>query len=146
MAQKPQESWESIGEAENFLLSKGDTQERSLTRGVTIASLAAQKGVNAVLLHNSQEAVQLIDKSLATYDPALIRGRARLLAQRAEAYYELGVIDACSSDALTALSLARSAGSNKTEARVRTLYTTVIQSQWGKEQSIIQLGNALSLE
>ena len=147
MAQQPQESWESIGQAEkNFLLSKVDTQERSLTRGVTIASVAAQKGVNALLLHNSQEAVQLIDKSLATYDPALIRGRARLLAQRAEAYYELGVLDACSSDALTALSLARSAGSNKTEARVRTLYTTLAQSPWGKEQSVIKLGKKLLTE
>ncbi len=146
MAQKSPESWESIGQAENFLGSKVEMQERSLTRGVTIASVAAQKGVNAFLLHNSQEAVQLINKSLATYDPALIRGRARLFAQRADAYYELGVIDACCSDALEALSLARSAGSQKTEARIRTLYTTVAQSQWGKEQGIIQLGNALALE
>lgn len=33
-----------------------------------------------------------MDKSLTTYDPALIRGRARLLAQKAEAYYGLGYI------------------------------------------------------
>src|SRR5205823_5379859 len=83
--QRSQESWSHIGQAETYLGKKEHPQERSLIRGVTQASLAAQKGVNAVLLQEYGQAIRLIDESLTTYDPALIRGRARLLAQKAEA-------------------------------------------------------------
>ncbi len=86
-----------------------------------------------------------MDKSLITYDPALIRGRARLLSQKAEAYYGLGYIDESVSIAEEALKLARSIGANKTLARVRTLHTTLLQSSWRKERSIAQLGAVLSL-
>jgi tetratricopeptide (TPR) repeat protein len=142
--QKAEESWSTIGQAETYLRKKEQTQERSLIRGVTVASIAAQKGINAVLLHDYQTAITLIDQSLTTYDPALIRGRARLIAQKAEAYYGLGIMDACTNNALAALSLARSAGSEKTEDRIKTLFTNLAQSSWRKEQSVAQLGEALS--
>lgn len=144
-AQLVEESWSTIGQAELYLVGKEQSDEKSLIRGVTTASIAAQKGVNAVLLHDYHKAISLIDESLTTYDPALIRGRARLIAQKAEAYYGLGIIDACTSNALAALSLARSAGSSKTEDRIRTLHIKLTQSTRGKEPSVIQLKEALSL-
>lgn len=142
-ARLAEESWSTIGQAELYLVGKEQSDEKSLIRGVTVASISAQKGVNAVLLHDYHKAVSLIDESLTTYDPALIRGRARLLAQKAEAYYGLGIIDACTSNALSALLLARSAGSSKTEDRIRTLHAKLTQSSMRKEQSIIQLKEAL---
>lgn len=86
-----------------------------------------------------------MDKSLSTYDPAFIRGRARLLSQKAEAFYGLGHIDESVTIAEEALRLARSVGANKTLARVRTLHTTLLQSPWRKERSIARLGAVLSL-
>jgi tetratricopeptide (TPR) repeat protein len=144
--QQGEECWNSIGQAETFLEYQNHIQERSFIRGVTTASIAAQKGVNAVLLRDYRQAIILIDKSLTTYDPALIRGRARLIAQKAEACYGLGIIDDCITNASTALTLAQSAGSNRTIARVRALHTALIQSSWGKEQSIVQLGEMLNMK
>jgi hypothetical protein len=86
-----------------------------------------------------------MDKSLTTYDPAFIRGRARLLSQKAEAYYGLGYIDETVTIAGEAITLARSIGANKTLARVRTLHTDLLQSPWRKERSITRLGAVLSL-
>ena len=143
--QHSQESWTYITQAESYLGTTHYVQERSLIRGVTPASISAQKGINAVLLHDYKQAINLIDESLNTYDPALIRGRARLIAQKAEAYCGLGMIDDCTTQALTAVSLARSAGSSKTEDRIKTLYNKLIQSSRGKEQSVIQLGQTLSM-
>src|SRR5207245_1827210 len=144
--QQVQESLYSIGQAETYLEKKEHAQEKSLIRGVTKASISAQKGVNAVLLHKYEQAIRLIDESFITYDPALTRGRARLLAQKAEAYYGLGILDDCISHALTAMTLARSAGSSKTEARIRILHTKLAQSPWRKEQSVSQLEKALSIQ
>lgn len=87
----------------------------------------------------------LIDKSLTTYDPAFIRGRVRLLAQKAEAYYGLGFIDESVTIAEEALILARSVEASKTLVRVRNLHTTLLQSPWRKERSIARLGAVLSL-
>jgi len=143
-AQQAQECWQSIGQLEHILGQREQTTERSNTR-LSIASVTAQKGINAVLLHDHRRALSLMDKSLITYDPALIRGRARLLSQKAEAYYGLGYIDESVSIAEEALTLARSIGANKTLARVRTLHTTLLQSSWRKERSIAQLGAVLSL-
>ena len=53
--------------------------------------------------------------------------------------------DDCTTQAFTAVSLARSAGSSKTEDRIKILYNKLIQSSWGKEQSVIQLGQTLSI-
>ena len=85
----------------------------------------------------------LIDKSLTKYDPAYIRGRARLLAQKAEAYYGQGFIEDSTATAEEALTLARSVGSSKTITRVRNLNTTLSQSQWRKERSVARLGAVL---
>jgi transcriptional regulator with XRE-family HTH domain len=144
-AQQTQECWQSIGQLEH-ILEQGEhiTEERSNTR-LNTASVTAQKGINAVLLHDHQRALALMDKSLSTYDPAFIRGRARLLSQKAEAYYGLGYIDESATIAEEALRLARSVGANKTLARVRTLHTTLLQSPWRKERSIARLGAVLSL-
>ncbi len=95
-----------------------ESQVPSKTRRYA-SSIAAQKGVNAVLLHDYRRALALIDKSLTKYDPTFIRGRSRLLAQKAEAYYGLGFIDESAITAEEALTFAQSVGSNKTVARVR---------------------------
>jgi hypothetical protein len=86
-----------------------------------------------------------MEKSFLTYDPALIRGRARLLAQKAEAYYGLGEIDASVMIAEEALVLAHSVGASKTHARVRQLHAAFLQSSWRKERSTARLGALLSL-
>lgn len=137
------ESWRSIERAEEYQTDQVHIQERSLIRGVTTASIAAQKGVNAVLLREYQRAILLLDKSLKTYDTSLIRGYARLLTQKAEAFLGLGTIDACTSLAQEALLLARGAGSSKTTARVQALYNRLQQSHWRKESGVVQLGTAL---
>lgn len=142
--QRPQECWHSIGLLERTLERQEQSQATSKTRCYA-SSITAQKGVNAVLLHDYQRALALIDKSLTKYDPTFIRGRARLLSQKAEAYYGLGSIDECAATAEEALILARSVGSNKTVARVTTLHTSLLQSTWRKERSIARLGAVLSL-
>lgn len=69
--------------------------------------------------------------------------RARLLARKAEAYYRLGIIDACITTAEEALQLARSVGTSNTSARVSDLYTTLASSQWKRELSVARLGALL---
>jgi tetratricopeptide (TPR) repeat protein len=142
-ADKADESWKSIEQAEGYQTDHVHIQERSLIRGVTTASIAAQKGVNAVLLHEHQRAVTLIDVSLKIYDTSLTRGYARLLIQKAEAFLGLGTIDACVHYAQEGLLLAKGAGSSKTIARVQALHSRLQQSHWRKESSVIQLGVAL---
>jgi tetratricopeptide (TPR) repeat protein len=142
-ANKTDESWRSIEQAEGYQTGQVCVQECSLIRGVTIASIAAQKGVNAVLLREHQRAVTLIDESLKTYDTSLTRGYARLLAQKAEAFLGLGTIDMCVHHAQEALSLAKGAGSSKTISRVQSLHNQLQQSHWRKELSVIRLGIAL---
>lgn len=142
-AQQEQECWYNVGQAEG--VQEEQVQECSLIR-FNKTSIAAQKGVNAVLLGNYQQAIRLLDESLVTYDPALIRGRARLLAQKAEAYYGLGAIEACTANANEALTLGRATGSSKTIARVRTLHGHLTQSSWRKELSVTQLGEMLVRE
>jgi tetratricopeptide (TPR) repeat protein len=138
--QNTQDCWYNIGEAEN--LPEQQVEERSLTR-FTKASLLAQKGIDALLLGDYQQAIRLIDQSFTTYDPALVRGRARAIAQKAEAYYGLGAIDECVAQAKEALMLGRAAGSNKTIHRIQKLHATLIQSPLGKEQSISELTEML---
>lgn len=111
---------------------------------MTVASIAAQKGVNAVILHEHQRAITLIDESLKTYDTSLTRGYARLLIQKAEAFLGLGTIDACVHHAQEAFTLAKGAGSSKTIARVQVLHNRLQQSYWRKELSVIRLGVALT--
>ncbi|HZO70860.1 MAG TPA: helix-turn-helix transcriptional regulator [Ktedonobacteraceae bacterium] len=140
---KTDESWKSIEQAEGHRTNQVHVQEHTLIRGVTTASIAAQKGVNAVLLCEHQRAVSLIDESLKTYDTSLTRGYARLLVQKAEAFLGLGTIDACVHYAQEALLLAKGAGSSKTISRVQSLYNQLQQSHWRKEPSVIRFGIAL---
>ena len=142
--QQTDESRRNIDQAERALALQEHNQERSLIR-LSAATLAAQKGVNAVLLHDHQGALTLIDESLRTYDPTIVRGRARLMAQKAEAYYGLGIVDACTKTAEDALVLASAVGANKTTATVKKLHAALTQSLWRKEEGITRLGKVLSL-
>jgi transcriptional regulator with XRE-family HTH domain len=137
-SQQSQASRMSLERAASVLARSNATPERSLTR-LNIASITAQRGVNAVLLHDYQQAIKLIDESLKRYDPTLIRGRARLVAQKAEAYYGLGKVEECTTLAMEALSLGYSVGASKTIARVKNLHEALIQSPWRKEQGVVSL-------
>ena len=142
-AQLSQECWRSIGLAERDLEQPDQFQPRGKIHFFA-SSITAQKGINAVLLHDHHRALALIDKSLASYNPTFVRGRARLLSQKAESFYGRGHIEESVNTAEEALTLARSVGSNKTIARINTLHTTLAQSTWRKERSIARLGALLS--
>jgi tetratricopeptide (TPR) repeat protein len=141
---EPQACWRAIGLAERVLEREDVLLETSTVR-FSAASVIAQKGVDAVLLRDDDRAVALIDKSLATYDPTQVRGRARLLAQKAEAYSRLGHLDACVATAEEALTLANAVGSAKTVARVERLHATLEGSRWRREPAVHRLGALLSL-
>jgi tetratricopeptide (TPR) repeat protein len=142
-AKQPQECWRAIGLAENVLQQQQPLRDRSY-RIFTPAIVAAHKGVDALLLHDYDRAVVLIDKSLEIYNPTLTPGRARLLARKAEAYYGKREIEECCSLATEALKLAHSVGAKNTIARVKNLHTSLAQSQWKKEPDVIRLGIALA--
>ena len=144
MAQQPKASWRHIELAERTLERKGSTFERSNCQ-LNTTSVVAQKGINAVLLHDNERAITLIDKGLIQYDPTLIRGRARLQAQKAEAYYGLGLVDISVATAEDALTLANSVGSNKTVRRIRDLHNQLVDSSFRKESSVHRLGALLSI-
>jgi len=138
MAQHDYESQYNIDRAQEALEQRGKAPERSQCQSNT-TSVAAQRGVNAVLLQQHSQAIKLIDEGLEKYNPSLIRGRARLKAQKAEAYYGLGLIDLCSTEAIEAWLLGHSIGSNKTLARVRKLHLDLVLSRWKKESSVADL-------
>lgn len=140
--QQSRESWHSISLAEKALESQSSTAERSLTR-FNHASLTAQKGVNAMLLNEYKRAIELIDKSLTSYNPTLIRGRARLFAQKAEAYFKLGIIDACVDNLKNAYALAQSSGSNKVMDKVKAQYRNLTHSKWRKDRYVTELKNMI---
>ncbi len=145
MAQQAGQCWRHIDLAQRSLERRGEVLERSNCYPNT-SSILAQKGVNAVLLGDNDYAIALIDKSLLKYDHAFVRGRARLMAQKAEAYYGLGWLDMSVTTAEEALTLARSVGSTKQIARVRNLSTAMIQSRWRNESSVAGLGMLLALQ
>lgn len=60
--------WKSVEQAETYQTDQVHIQDRTLIRSVTIASIVAQKGVNAVLLHEHQRAIILIEESLKSYE------------------------------------------------------------------------------
>ena len=138
MAKQEVESRRSIDLAQRTLERRGEVLERSNCYPNT-SSVVAQKGVNAVLLGNDEWAITLLDKSLEKYDHSYVRGRARLIAQKAEAYFALGLIDACCTTAQEALKLAYSSGSKKTLARIQTLCATLTQSKWSREPYVVHL-------
>lgn len=140
-----QQCWQCISLAERLLEREEVSHERYEAR-FNASSLAGQKGVNAVLLQDYERAIALIDKSLVNYDMTVLRGRARLFAQKAEAYHGLSIIDASTSIAEDALQLGRSVGSNKTIARVAKLHASMTNSRYGKEKSVARLGALLALQ
>jgi transcriptional regulator with XRE-family HTH domain len=141
-AQMTQDSWHAIELAERIITRGVSGEETSQTR-LSSASITVQKGINAVTLKDYERAITLLDRGLLTYDPAMIRGRARLMAQKAEAYRGLGLIDVCVTTAEESIVLARSVGSAKTIARIQTLHTALIDSPYRKEPSIARLGTML---
>src|SRR5579875_1261141 len=85
------------------------------------------------------QAIKLLDASLVIYDPALIRGRARLLAQKAEAYYRLGAIEACTASAnetLTPWPFSRFKQNNSTYQNALRSPSTIITEKGTKRYSI----------
>jgi tetratricopeptide (TPR) repeat protein len=142
-AQAPQQCWQCIGLAER-ILERGNAASEQSQAKFTTASVMAQKGVDAVLLKDHHRAIALIDRSLATYDPTRIRGRARLIAQKAEAHYQDGLLDACVATAEEALTLAQAVGSTKTVSRVRQLHATLMGSKWRHEPITLRLGAQLN--
>jgi tetratricopeptide (TPR) repeat protein len=142
MAQHRDESWMSIDLAEQVLAQKNDVVESSNCR-LNTTSVMAQKGVNTVLLKNYDQAIALLNTGIAQYNPKLMRGRARLIAQKAEAYYGLGYVDQSTEAAEMAYSIARNIGSEKTISRVKNLYAALQQSPYRKAKSVINLGMML---
>jgi tetratricopeptide (TPR) repeat protein len=138
-AQRTQEAWHSIGLAERVLEQTPSVRERS-HRTFNAALVAAHKGVDALLLGDYRRALALIEKSLKTYNPTFTPGRARLLARQAEAWYGLREIDNCTLAAEDALTLAQTVGASNTVVRIRNLYTTLAQSRWKKEPTVVRLG------
>jgi tetratricopeptide (TPR) repeat protein len=136
-AQQRQESNRSIGLAEKNFELQSLSPENNLTQ-YNLSSLTAQKGVNSVFLRNYKEAINQIDTSLAQYNPTHMRGRARLLIQKAEAYYGLGTIDASVRYAQGAFLLANSIGSSKIISKVKDLHRKLLQSPWRKDQYVTE--------
>ncbi len=120
----------------------GEVLERSHCQ-LNTTSITAQRGVNAVWLGDYERAAALIDKGLLKYDPTLIRGRARLIAQKAEALYGLQHITECAMIAEEAFVLANSVGSMKTIARIKILHASLAQSRWKGEPGVARLGALL---
>jgi tetratricopeptide (TPR) repeat protein len=135
-------SWHHLEAAEHALQRQSNVQERTHCNANT-TSITSQRGINAVWLADYGRAVTLIDKGLLKYDPTLVRGRARLIAQKAEALYGLKNITECVVTAEEALVLANSVGSTKTVARVKNLYQTLAQSTWKAEPTVARLGALL---
>lgn len=138
-------SWGSLEQAEARLDQESQVVESSFTR-FNAASVTAQRGVNAALLQDYAGCVSLIDQSLKVYDATLVRGRARLIMQRAEAYWKLGEIDSCVFQAQEAYLLASSAGANKTVGQAKHLHTLLLQSSYGKEREVAALGEVISAQ
>ena len=136
--------WRTVDVLESVLQQQGRSRERTsfLFRAIPIIE---QKAINAALLGDYHRALALIDKSLVTYDPTVVRAHAKLIAQKAEIYYHLGEIDYCVTTAKEALALARSVGSEKRIAQVRNLHTTLVGSKWRNERGVASLGALLVL-
>lgn len=143
MAQHTDDSQRNIALAEEVLASRNKVVESS-NCSLNTTSVTAQKGVNLVLLKNYSSAIDLLDKGLKKYDPSLLRGRARLIAQKAEAYFGLGLIKESTVLAKEAYGIANSIGSQKTISRVKSLYSLLEGSPYREEKSVTQLGAVLS--
>lgn len=143
IAQHSNESKRYIDLAQRALERRGEVQERTYCQ-LTTTSVTSQKGVNAVLLRDYNYALTLIDRGLEKYDSTLVRGRSRLIAQKADAYFGLGLIDYSTTTAQEALSLARSVNSQKQIARVEHLHSVMMQSRWKHEGCVARLGTLVA--
>ena len=135
------ESWSHLDRAQAIIVEP--TQELSFIR-FHPASTLAQRGVDAVFLGEYKDAIELIDQSLQIYGPTGVSGRARLIAMKAEAQYQMGMLDACIVSAKEGLSLAQAVGLHKIVARILNLHTELHQSRWKEEAGVTQLGLMLS--
>lgn len=144
MAQDKDQSWRHIDLAEQALTHKNSVVEVSNCHPNTTA-IVAQKGVNAVLLKDYWQALPLLNKGLHQYNPTLLRGRTRLISQKAEAYYGLGFIHESTATAKEAFEIAQPIGSQKTISRVKDLYALLEQSSYRKESCVVQLGTILAM-
>jgi len=144
MAQHGNDSWAYIELAEQALTHKQNGIESS-NCSLNTTSVVAQKGVNAVLLKDYNQAISLLNTGIAHYNPKLMRGRARLIAQKAEAYYGLGYVDLSTENAEMAYSIAHQIGSEKTISRVKNLYMALQQSPYRKARSVTELGMILGM-
>ncbi|MBA2677331.1 MAG: hypothetical protein H0U76_02875 [Ktedonobacteraceae bacterium] len=144
MAGNSQESWRNLGLAERALESLGDVPEYSLAR-FNAASITAHRGIVAAQLKEHSYAITLLNKSLMGYDPTMIRDRARLLAQKAEAFLGLERIEECAATAEEAVTLARSVRSNRTITLIESISDSLRDSRWRKEPSVARLHGVLAI-
>ena len=136
--------WRTMDVQESAAQQSGHPGERSPSF-FRLIPLVEQKAINATLLGDHHRALALIDKSLATYDPTGIRGKAKLMGHKARIYYSLGEIDACVTTAKEVVIMARSVGSEKRIAQVNHLYTSLAQSKWKNERGVASLGALLAI-
>lgn len=135
--------WQMIGLAESTIEQRPVRQERSY-RTCNSSAILAHKGVDALLLHDYDRALRLIEKSLKNYNPTQTPAHARFLTRKAEAYAGLHLIDECVSTAETALTLATSVGASNTLVRIHDLHTSLAQSSWKNEPGVRRLGAVLA--
>jgi tetratricopeptide (TPR) repeat protein len=142
LAQRPQECWTSIGLAEHIFGREEQSWEQSHV-SFNAPKATAWKGVYALLLHDYERALMLLDKGLADYNPTRIPSRARFLARKAEAYYGVHQIGEAITTAQEAFSLASLADERTAIERVNKLHAAIDQSKWSKERGVKSLGASL---
>jgi transcriptional regulator with XRE-family HTH domain len=142
-AGQAQTCWQVMGLAESTIEQRPSHRERSY-RICNPSAILAHKGVDALLLHDYDRALRLIDKSLKNYNPTQTPAHARFLARKSEAYYCLHRIDECVTTAETAFTLAKSVGASNTIARVNDLHASLSRSSWKNEPGVRRLGALLA--
>jgi len=141
-ANQPQEHFRSLGLAERTLETKSQTPHQ-FNHSLTTATLLASKANGALSLHDYDRAYRLIEKSINIHLPTHTPGRTKLLVQKAEACYNLDLIDECVTCAEEGLLMARAIGSQRYVARVQTLCTNLSRSRWKNEPYVARLGALL---
>jgi transcriptional regulator with XRE-family HTH domain len=142
-AGQAQTCWQVMGLAESMMEQRPSYQERSY-RTCNPSAILAHKGVDALLLHDYDRALRLIDKSLKNYNPTQTPAHARFLARKSEAYRGLHMIDECVTAAETAFTLAKSVGASNTIVRVNDLHASLARSSWKNEPGVRRLGALLA--
>jgi tetratricopeptide (TPR) repeat protein len=138
-----QQCWRNLGLAEQVLPQTAKAQERS-HRAFNAELVNGYKGTNALLLHDYDRALRLIDKSLRSYDPTRVLGRARLIVRKADAYYGQGDVDYCTDTAKEAFTLAAAVEIRNTLMRVKHLHTKLLHDGKARERGTIELGMTIA--